>query len=128
MFTVESFLNDDYRADYTEEKIGSQKFTLRRLNGFERLEFLDYTKFSERVVFALAHGLLDGKTKQPIGEENAKKFVERYDALSEAVASRILSITTDATNAEKEQWGLAEKNLKETSSSDSIGNTATATD
>ena len=128
MFTIEGFLNDDFHSDYTEEKIGGETFLVRRMNGLERLAFLDCSTIAERIIYTLAHCLLDGGTKQPIGEKNAKKFIERYDAISEAVATRIIDITTEATRAEKRELGIAEKNLKETSGNIAEGNIAVATD
>lgn len=128
MFTIDSFLNEDFHSDYTEEKIGSETFLIRRMNGFERLHLQDLKESSKRIIYVLGQCLLDGQTKQPIGEENAQKFVARYDALSNAVASRIFRITIDAVNAEESAWGLAEKNLPEMSGNVDTVNTADATD
>ena len=127
MFNVKEFLESDFRNDYIEEKIGNETFLIRKLNGFERLHLQDIKDSSERIINVLGLCLLDGQTKQPIGEDNAKKFIARYDALSNAVASRIFRITVDAVNAEEAAWGLAEKNSPETSGSADTGNTADAT-
>ena len=124
MFTVESFLNEDFHADWTEEKIGNETFLIRRMNGHERLRLQDVKDSSERIINVLGQCLLDGQTKQPIGKENAEKFVARYDALSNAVAAKIFQITIDAVNAEEAAWGLAEKNLPVTSGNTDTGSIA----
>ena len=128
MFNVSKYLEEDCRTDTVEERIGSETFLIRKLNGLERLRLQDVKESSQRIVNVLAQCLLDGKTKQPIGEENAQKFIARYDALSNAVASRIFRLTVDAVNAEETAWGLAEKNSPETSGSPGTAATADATD
>ena len=127
MFNVSEYLDSDYKNDCVKEKIGSETFLIRKLNGYERLRLQDVRESSQRIVNVLAQCLLDGKTKQPIGEENARKFIARYDALSNAVASRIFRLTVDAVNAEEAAWGLAEKNSPETSGSEDTASTAVDT-
>ena len=127
MFNVKEFLESDYRTDYVEEKIGNETFLIRRLNGFERLQFIDIKTYAERVLFTIANGLLDGRTKLPIGEKHAKLFVERFDVISETLATRILNLTNAASETEKAEIEHAEKNLPEMSGNGDTVNTADAT-
>ena len=127
MFNVKEFLESDYRTDYVEEKIGNETFLIRRLNGFERLQFIDIKTYAERVLFTIANGLLDGRTKLPIGEKHAKLFVERFDVISETLATRILNLTNAASETEKAEIEHAEKNLHEMSGNGDTVNTADAT-
>ena len=128
MFSIDEFLTSDYRVDYVEEKIGNETFLIRRLDGYERLSYTDIQKSSDRVIYALGHCLLDGKTKKPIGEAYAKMFITRCDALANELTVRIFKLTTDSVKAEEEAWGIAEKNLPETNTSGSIEATAAVTD
>ena len=127
MFTVEDYLNSGGQTDFIEIAVGSETFCIRRLNGLERLRLQDIEKSSERIIYVIGICLLDGNTKMPIGQKNAEKFVARYDALSNEVASQIVKATMDSVHAEETAWGLAEKNLPETSGSADTGNTADAT-
>lgn len=127
MFNISDFLASDYRFEPVKEKIGKETFLIRRMDGFERLEFSDLKKSADRLVYTLGHCLIDGKTNQPIGEQNARALVTRYDALAGELASRVFKLTTDSVKAEEAEWGIAEKNLPETSSSDSTDSTAAAT-
>lgn len=128
MFNINDYLASDYHYDTVEEKIGNETFLIRRLNGYERLEFLDCKTLPERIVFTLSHALLDGNSKQPIGKNNAKKFIERYDSLSDEIASRIINLTTEYAKVEKSEWGIAEKNLQGTVTNGYTDNTAAVTD
>lgn len=128
MFDLNEFLKSDASVDHVETVIGGKTFLIRRFDGYERLEFTDLAKSSERVVYTIGHCLLDGKTKKPIGLTNARLFVERADALAGELARQIFKLTSESVKAEEEQWGLSEKNLQEISTSDSTGNIADATD
>lgn len=127
MFNLNEFLASDYKVDYVEEKIGNETFLIRRLDGFERLAYTDIKKSSDRVIYALGHGLLDGNTKKPIGEAYAKMFITRRDALANELTVRIFKLTTDSVKAEEEEWGIAEKNSVEISTNGSTDSTADAT-
>lgn len=127
MFNVKDFLESDYRVDYTEEKIGEETYLIRKLNGLERLEFIDIKTYAERVLFTISHGLLDGKTKLPIGDKHAKLFVERFDVVSETLATRILNLTSAASETEKAEIEYAEKNSQGVSGNGDTANTADAT-
>lgn len=128
MFNVKDYLESDYRSEFYEERIGNETFLLRNLNGLERLKFQDLKTGSEAVLFVLARCVIDSNTKMPIGEENAEAFVTRYDALANAVATRIFKHCQDSLEAERQAQGLAEKNLPGTSGSDTTANIAEGTD
>lgn len=127
MFNIDEFLASDYRIGYVEEKIGNETFLIRRLDGYERLSYTDIQKSSDRVIYALGHCLLDGKTKKPIGEAYAKMLITRCDALANELTVRIFKLTTDSVKAEEEAWGIAEKNLPGMSGSEDTASTADAT-
>ena len=54
MFNVSEYLDSDYRNDCVKEKIGSETFLIRKLNGYERLRLQDVNESSQRIVKVLA--------------------------------------------------------------------------
>lgn len=110
MFDVQNFLNAPADDSTTVVKRGSEEFTIRRLNGAERLKFNDLTSQYERVVYVLSRALLSGENKIPIGAENAAKFVERYASLSEALFNDIFNLTQESLEKDTEIWAEAKKN------------------
>ena len=110
MFDIQNFLNAPADDSTTVVKRGSEEFTIRRLNGAERLKFNDMKTQYERVVFVLSRALLSGENNIPIGEENAAKFVERYASLSEALFNDIFNLTQESLEKDTEIWAEAKKN------------------
>ena len=127
MFNISDFLASDFRIEPVKTKVGKETFLIRRMDGCERLEFSDLKKSTDRLIYTLGHCLIDGKTNQSIGEQNARTLASRCDALAGELATRIFKLTTDSVKAEEAEWGLAEKNLPATDTSDSTDNTADAT-
>ena len=127
MFNISDFLAGGYRIEPVKTKVGKETFLIRRMDGYERLEFSDLKKSTDRLVYTLGHCLLDGKTEQPVGERNAQTLVTRCDALAGELATQIFKLTTDSVKAEEAEWGIAEKNSPETGTSGSTGSTADAT-
>ena len=127
MFNISDFLASDFRIEPVKEKVGKETFLIRRMDGLERLEFSDLKKSTERLVYTLGHCLIDGRTGQPVGEQNARTLVTRCDALAGELATRIFKLTTDSVKAEEAEWGIAEKNSPGTDTNGSTASTADAT-
>lgn len=110
MFNIQDFLNAPADDSTTVIKRGTEEFTIRRLNGAERLKFNDLTSQYDRVVYVLSHALLTGENKIPIGAENAAKFVERYSSLADALFNDIFELTQESLTKDSEIWAEAKKN------------------
>ena len=110
MFNIDDYLNAPAEEPTKTIERGGEEFTIRRLNGAERLKFNDLTSQYDRVVFALSRALLSGEKKIPIGRENAAKFVERYAGLSEALFNDIFNLTQETLAKDSELWEESKKN------------------
>lgn len=110
MFDIDNFLNAPSDDATTVVKRGSEEFTIRRLNGAERLKFNDLSSQYDRVVYVLSRALLSGENKIPIGPEKAAKFVERYSSLSDALFNDIFNLTQESLEKDGEIWAEAKKN------------------
>lgn len=109
MFSPKTFLAADVSDNTFEVCHGGETFLIRRLNGEERLEFTALKLPRDRVLYSLSHCLLDGVTKEPVGDETALRLLRSYDSLSNQLAVDIVSYTLDCIKTEQEFWGLAKK-------------------
>ena len=109
MFDLNEFLDAPCADETFVVRRGVESFRLRRLNGAERLRFNDLTCRYDRVVFALARGLLNGADGAPIGEENAAKLLARNGALCEALFEDVFDATQGALDEERKIWERVKK-------------------
>ena len=129
MFNIDQYLNAP--ADDSTQVVvrGGEEFTIRRLNGAERLKFNDLSSQYDRVVYALSRALLSGEKNIPIGRENAMKFVERYAGLSDALFNDIFNLTQDSLAKDTELWAESKKSSPSPeATNDSNGNSAADTE
>lgn len=124
MFTPGKFFQKPYHDDTSEVQFGNETFLVRRLNGRERQEFNDLSTVTGRSIYVLSHCLLDGVTKEKIGDANAEIMLERFDALSNRLIEYVLDLTAQTLDEERLIWELAEKNSLKTNTKRSIVNTA----
>lgn len=136
MFSLEEYLNGPYfdetfTVEVEVKKGVEDKFLIRRLDGVESLKVETMTDLADKYVYTLAHCLLDGTTRKPIGEEAAKKFIRQYRSVAINVGVKIFQETrkldevAEAENAEIEN---EVKNSDETSTESSTDNGVNDTD
>lgn len=110
MFDIAEFMSAPVVEEITTVKRGNEEFTIRRLNGAERMKFNDIHGQYERTLYVLSRALLSGENKTPIGEQNAAKFIERFGTLAEGLFTDIFELTQKTLEQETEIWTLAKKN------------------
>ena len=104
MFDITEYLNAPFAEPCRVVERGGREFSIRRLNGAERLQFNDFTTQYARVRFALSRGLLSGADGRSIGEENATKLLERNGALAESLFNEIYDLTERSLEEESRLW------------------------
>lgn len=112
MFNIEDFMNAPVDSEITTVKRGSEEFTIRRLDGVERLKFNDIRGQYERILYVLSRALLSGDSKAPIGEQNASNFIAKFGTLAEGLFNDIFELTQKSLDKETEIWTLAKKNTE----------------
>lgn len=130
MITLDSVIEFDEQTKTIA--LGDETATIRKLDGVDRLRAP--TDSAEALTLhVIAEGLLDGKTKKPVGKDFAYKLVRGKYLLANAIFSAIMRFTTEGEEELKQALEAAvaeEKNasLPPDESRFSGGDTASVTD
>lgn len=129
-FDFNDFIKAPVNQEITTVTRGGVDFTIRRLNGAEKLHYNDLAKQGEYacIHYVLSVALLSGEHNLPLGKENAALFIERYGALAERLYMDVFELTNSLYTKEIEVWEEAKKNsASEGPTNDSKDSTADGT-
>lgn len=110
VFDLKSFFESDGDAETAAVEIGGMSFLLRPLDGIESEEYGGLPNQTERAVWLLSHGLIDGATRECVSREGARRLFARHQPLALELARRILDLTESVWREEARRLEEAKKN------------------
>lgn len=100
MFDVEKYFDSPAEDDLIEIDLQGDRFRIRRLDGIDMLQLCDMQELDRRIVHILGHCVI-GQEKEPIGTENAKRFIRKHQRLAVELTSIIIRISEEINDQEE---------------------------